>query len=376
MLQSLGLAASLAAVAAQAIMIPSTVSLESVNTHGTGSLSLVDPYTQLIQVGCPGCMFAQGSSKEGGITWIQGIENNLLLNISVGSQPETLELNGVRFYPPVFSLTTEPPVPYISQVPAGHSLVDIRNHADTLTSKPLRLTSWSFQAGTSQTVNESGEEILKIVLQLNALERQTITVPDITVTALKNTDAQLMLVKVETAQGSKEPQACENIMCKLFGPMAQSWESLFKGKGMRKGCHKRPHHSVHRPPPHNMHHGPGSHHDGAGPRPHHKPHHGMHGGHRHHHHSKLLRALPGILLAVFVPFGLALLGSLALYHLGNAIIRLVSRRSHNGEYAPVALNDEHEEPKDDLEKGGFADEEPLPAPPVYVEVEAKEVCNQ
>jgi len=121
MLHSLGLCASLAALA-QAIMIPSTVSLESISTTGGkhGSLALVNPYTQVLQVGCPGCMFAQSTTeREEGFMWQQGVDNNLMLNISVGSQPETLELNGVRFYPPILSLTTEPPVPYISQVPAG-----------------------------------------------------------------------------------------------------------------------------------------------------------------------------------------------------------------------------------------------------------------
>jgi len=382
MMYSLGLVASLA-VAAQAIMIPPTVSLESTHIGSThGALSLADPYTQILQVGCPGCMFAQ--SSEEGFTWIQGVENNLLLNISVGSQPETLELNGVRFYPPVFSLTTEPPVPYISQVPGGHSLTDIREHMKTLTTKPLRLTSWSFRAATSHTVNESGEEILTIVLQLNALERQSITVPDITITALKNTDAQLMLLKIEAVQGSKEPQECKDwpLLCKWRGIVADRLKGFkgFKGKGM--GCHKRPHHSVNGPP-RNMHHGPGSHHNGAGSMEHHnKPHHGMHGGHRHHHNKihRILHMIGRVVLTVLVPVLIGIIAGMATYVVGMAIGALIAfvwmRFRRNGQYAPIALDEEYDEPRDSLEKAGFTDEEAVTAPPVYVEVEAKEVSKQ
>jgi len=372
MLHSLGLCASLAALA-QAIMIPSTVSLESISTTGGkhGSLALVNPYTQVLQVGCPGCMFAQSTTeREEGFMWQQGVDNNLMLNISVGSQPETLELNGVRFYPPILSLTTEPPVPYISQVPAGHSLSEIRKHADKFMTKPLRLTSWSFAAGTSHTVNESGEEILTITLQLNALERQAVSVPDITITALKNTDAQLMLLKIDTAQAPHKSQECKG------SPLLCRWRAIVAGKlrgfrGKAHGCHKRPHHGGHRGNHHGgmggmggMHHGGPGH---MGHMDHSMPHHGMHGGHRHHRHfhfRPIVRMIGRTLLILGTTIGVV----------AFIMNRVRSARTRN--YVPVALEEEYDEPRKSLEKAVYVDEEAVVAPPVYVEVEAKELGEQ
>jgi hypothetical protein len=389
MLQSLGLCASLA-VAASAIMIPSTVSLERLppsNKHG--SLSLVDPYTQMLQVGCPGCAFAQSTEAGDGFIWTQGVENNLLLNISVGSQPETLELNGVRFYPPILSLTTEPPVPYISQVPAGHSLAELRKNADTFTTKPLRLTSWSFHAGTSHTVNESGEEILTIVLQLNALERQPVSVPDITITALKNTDAQLMLLKIETLQRPKTAHKCKDnewpVLCKWRGIIADRLQG-FRSKGMGMGCHKRPH-GFHGRPSHNMHHGANSHHDGAGPMEHHRPNHGMYGGHRgghrhhHHHHSKVM-SLVRVFGSILFPVILGIVAGMVTYLIGMTLGAIVAfiwlKVRPERQYERVALGDDEEDDFEggDVEKMAFVQEQSVMAPPVYVEVEAKELDAQ
>jgi hypothetical protein len=369
MLQSLGLCASLAALA-QAIMIPSTVSLDSLSGAGGkhGSLALVDPYTQVLQVGCPGCMFAQSTTeREEGFMWIQGVANNLLLNISVGNSPETLELNGVRFYPPIMSLTTEPPVPYISQVPAGHSLAEIRQRQNDLTSKPLRLTSWSFAAATSHTVNESGEEILTITLQLNALERQAVTVPDITITALKNTDAQLMLLKIDTAQALNKAHQCNDwpLLCKWRAIVASRLRG-FRGNKAH-GCHKRPHSGDR-----GHHHGGfgGMHHGGGhmGQMGHSRPHHGVHHGHghRHGHHfyfHPIVRMIGRTLLVLGAMIVVVTL----------IVKRACSNRTRN--YVPVALEDEHDVPRKSLEKAIYVDEEAIAAPPVYVEVEAKELVQ-
>ncbi|KAF2423755.1 hypothetical protein EJ08DRAFT_652515 [Tothia fuscella] len=379
MLPSIALCGSLA-VAASALMIPSTVSLETVDSSNKhGSLSLIDPYTQILQVGCPGCAFAQ-SSTDGVVLWTQGVEHNLLLNISVGEQPETLELNGVRFYPPILSLTTEPPVPYISQVPAGHSLVEIKENAD-LTSKPLRLTAWSFHSGTSHTVNESGEEILTIVLQLNALERQPVSVPDITITALKNTDAQLMLLKIETLQRPEAAGECKDwpLLCKWRGIIADRLQRL-----KSKGCHKRPH-QVHGPPPHNLHHGPNSHHDGAGAMEHHGPNHHTHGGHRQHrHHASLLRVLvtiKNVIARIALPIAIGIVVGLLTFHIGMALgglaIFMYCKIRPQRTYAAVTLEEEEEEEEDrDLEKMAFVKDDATMSPPVYVEVEAKELGTQ
>ena len=81
MMRSLGLCASTMAVATQAILIPPSVSLESIDTGRTGisALGLVDPHTQIIKVGCAGCMFAQPvEDQEGKFIWTQGVQNDLV----------------------------------------------------------------------------------------------------------------------------------------------------------------------------------------------------------------------------------------------------------------------------------------------------------
>ena len=69
MLTTLGLLA-LAGAGANAIMIPSTVSLEQ-----SGG-SLIDPYAQFLQVPCLGCMYAQ--PHDDGFIWTKGVENVLV----------------------------------------------------------------------------------------------------------------------------------------------------------------------------------------------------------------------------------------------------------------------------------------------------------
>merc|ERR1712000_788506 len=216
-------AATLTALAssASAIMIPSTVSVPGLEISDIEATNLksfgVDPKSQLLKVDCAGCAFAQKDSSDR-LVWEQGVENALVLNVSVGEQVGTLELNGVRFYPPLMNFAVENPVPYIPQVPAEMSLVEVRKQMEKLAKNALRLTSWSFQAGPSATVSESGDEILTIHLQLDALEREPINVPSVSVTALKTVEGELSIVKVEMQDKEEaEKEECEMwpMMCKL-----------------------------------------------------------------------------------------------------------------------------------------------------------------
>ncbi|TLD36033.1 Phosphatidylinositol 4-kinase [Venturia nashicola] len=395
MMPTLGLIATLA-TAAQAIMIPPNVALESLGNHGMGHLHFHDPHSKIMVVDCAGCAFAQPSTENGGRTWVQGVENRLYLNISVGARPETLELNGVQFYPPVMSLETEPPVPYIAQVPATASLVDIKSDPTKYTSNPLRLTSWLFQASSSQTV-ESGEEILNIRIQLSALESQPINVPEIIVHALKNMEGQLMLLKVETGmegpQGTLEDCHEWPLLCKWRAVIASKFHGLKGGFKGRKGhgCHNgkgmmggRPHHAINRPPPTNMHHGPNSHHDGAGPMDEHRgpppSHHGK--PHHHGHHNKahrVLHVIGRLLVTVFVPIVLGVAAGMITYLLGMFLGFIVAfswaKVRPVGRYQSVALAEEDiEAPRDSMDKTDYVDEKvDVEAPPQYAEVEGKEI---
>jgi len=69
MLSALGLLA-LAGAGANAIVIPSTVTIEQF------AEGLVDPHTQLLQLPCPGCMYAQPHGD--GFIWTKGVENTLV----------------------------------------------------------------------------------------------------------------------------------------------------------------------------------------------------------------------------------------------------------------------------------------------------------
>jgi len=431
MLSYAGLSAALLALGAEAIMIPSTVSLPELSSTASSlkGLSVVDPKSQILKVGCAGCQMAEKDASDR-LTWTHGVDNALVLNISVGAQPETLELNGVRFYPPIMSLSLENPVPYIPQVPAETTMQEIRNKAAELKANALRLTSWAFQAGTSQTVSESGEELLTIHLQLNALERQPITVPDIAITTLKNTDGELIILKVETQENVRPVDECNTILCKWRAIFADKLAG-FKGMGMGphfggKGCGgkgKRPHkeggmleHGApweqHGGPPSNMHHGPGSHHDGESdkapedghhphghgegapwrhhgppgeggrhhgpPGEHHgRPHHGWHHGHRHHHKwHKALHVVGRVMLTVFVPVLLGVAAGMVTYLVGMFIGAIVAAvymkvRGRRARYQAVALEEDDDmTPRSSLEKDDFKDEEEGEAPPLYVEKEA------
>lgn len=311
------------------------------------------------------------------------------------------------------SLETEPPVPYIAQVPATASLVDIKSDPKKYTSDPLRLTSWSFQTRSAQTT-KPGEEILNIRIQLSALERQPINVPEITIHALKNIEGQLALLKVDTGMDRPHghhgpPNECHEwpLLCKWRAIIASKFHGLKGGiKGLKgHGCHMgkgmmggRPHHAINRPPPTNMHHGPNSHHDGAGaidehrgpPPPHHggpphhgKPHHGFphhHGHHGHHNRpSRVFNVIGRVLLTVFVPIVLGVAAGMITYLLGmfvGAIVAFIwAKVRPEGRYQRITLAEEGiESPRDSMDKTEYIDEKVnVEAPPQYAEVEGKEI---
>jgi hypothetical protein len=331
--------------------------------HGVG---LVDPYTSLLLADCPGCLYAQ--HRQGGLLWTESVENKLYLNVSVGSQPESLELNGVQFYPPVLSLISKPDSPYIAQVPAELTLKDIREKPE-LVGQPLRLTGWGFSAESAQTVNESGEEVLTIHLQLDALEQQPIHIPMLIITVLKNTDGQLMILNVEQSSPQSAAEECKNwpLLCKWRAIVAANLQSM-RGK-VRGKCSKRPHAGMGIAEHKNGRHG---HHRGQ--RPHH--HHHSHGQNRHQFPGAAIRK---IILTIVIPILVGILAGMLTYLLAIAIgavaafvvVRLRGRQA----YTPVALDEEAPAYDEGLTKQDFLDAEvaDFESLPVYVEVEANEV---
>lgn len=378
----------LLALGAHAIMIPSTVSLESLPNAEVGTTSLVDPYTQLVEVPCPGCMYAQ--PHEGGFIWTQGVENSLILNISVGANPSSLELNGVQFYPPLMTFG-ELPIPSIAQVPSHVSLSEIKEHPELYTAHPLRLTSWSFQAGSASTVNEEGHELLSISLHLGALEMQDINVPDVAITALKDSSGSLVILRVDQTPAASSPME-KGKECQSW-PLVCKWKAILEAKlqalrgkvkghgcgGKAKGAHGKPMIADGEKHEDEKEHGMHKHKGEGSARPHH------HGGawHKHHRHHKLhriLHAIGRVLLTVFIPILIGVAAGMILYlmgyvlgaTLGFIVTKLFGRRT--AAYQPIALVVE-EEPRSSVEKFEFKDEEQVvgEAPPEYVEVESKPV---
>jgi hypothetical protein len=286
----------------------------------------------------------------------------------VGSRPEILELNGVPFYPPVISLTSEPESPYIAQVPAGVTLKDIRERP-ALLDRPLRLTGWAFSAESAHTVNESGEEVIDIHLQLDALEQQPIYIPMITITVLKNTDGQLMILNMEQSSAQSAAEECKSwpLLCKWRAIVAANLRSL-RGK-VRGNCSKRPHASIGVAEHKSWRHG---HHRGQ--RPHH--HHHSHGQTRHRFTGAAVRK---IVWTIFIPVLVGVLAGMLIYLsaivFGAAIAFVVDRLRGRPAYTPVALDEEAPPYEEGVTKEDFLDAEAADSEelPVYVEVEANEV---
>jgi len=368
----LGLLA-LAAAGVNAIMLPPTVAHESINTDA--GLPLIDPYSNILLIACPGCMYAQ--PREGGFIWTKGVENALLLNISVGSNPASLELNGVQFYPPLMTLSSEPPIPTIVQIPANVPLYEVVAHPELYAQ--LRLTSWAFHAGAASTVNDQGHELISISLHLGALEMQDINVPDLSISALKDIEGNLALLNIEQTSSPDSPldksKECNDwpLLCKwkaILTAKLSAWKNKLPGHGCGgKGKHGKPMIPAGEKPHEGNHRG--------GYYGHHK------GGHHHRHHSKLhrvLHAIARVLLTVLVPVLVGVAAGMVLYLVGYVVgaslafvVARVFGARRSGYQAIVLVEEDEAEPRGSMEKFAYTDEAVVDAPPEYVEVEADDV---
>lgn len=374
---------ALAVAGAAAFMIPPNVALESTSKSAIPNM-VTDPFSIKLFVPCKSCPYAEFNEK--GMVWKEGVDNSLFLDVAVNSKLDTVELNGVQIYPPPmpagFKLTPE--VPAIAQVPSTASLKDVERNRDKYLSHPLKLTSFGLEATTVHSLKETGEEIIKIHLSINALEGKAINIPNIVVTALKNPEVHLMVLNVELQDPQEISKGCHSLplLCKWKGIIADMTKSV-KGK-MRGKCHKSRPHQISateqhkeeelKKPEHRPHHK--GHHKG-----HHKvDHKGHHHEHHHHHVHRFLHKVARVLLTVVIPLLLGILAGMLTYTVGMLLgtfialvwIRVRSMRSN---YQPIALDDE-EEPRETFDKGEFIEEVYVEAPPVYVEVEAKEVGRQ
>jgi hypothetical protein len=318
------------------------------------------------------------------------ISHQQLVNISVGSNPSTLEINGAQFYPLPIELNSGLPAIYVSQVPASVSLVDIKAHPAQYTSRPLLVTSFRYFLDPVQTVNYEGNELLTITIQLGSLEQQEVNVPDLSITVLKDTEGSLAILRIDQGPVSDSPKAgnkeCNDwpLLCKLKAIVANHVSAIkgnFNGRKPCGGMMRKPgvgkiegakdadreQEEYHR-----------------GKHPKHPAHgHGHHGWHRHHHHKlhRVLHAIARVLLTVLVPILIGVAAGMLLYLVGyviGATLGFIVGKlvGHRPRYQVIALTDDTEQlPRDSMEKFEYRDEEVEAdeAPPEYVEVEGREV---
>lgn len=239
-------------------------------------------------------------------------------------------------------------------------------------------------------MNYEGHELLTITLQIGSLEQQEVNAPDLSITVLKDTEGSLAILRIDQGPMSDSPKAgnkeCKDwpLLCKwkaIVANRVSAIKSSFKGRKPCGGMMRKPgvgkiegdkdtgreQEEYHRGK-HSKHHGHG---------------HGHHGWHRHHLHKlhRILRAIARVLLTVLIPILIGVAAGMLLYlvgyvigaTLGFVVGKFVGRRPR---YQAIALTEDTEQlPRDSMEKFEYKDEEVEAgeAPPVYVEVEGREV---
>lgn len=382
--RSLGLAAAFG-LAANAFLLPPSVSSDDIHTDSDlATWTLINPDSQPLLVPCKGCE-VDGPGAE-----------NLFLNISVGSQPGTLELSGKPFYPPTAFITSAPEtMPSALAVPTGKSLADVMAQPDKYTSVPI--SGWKFSAHKVQTVSEDGEELLELTLNINSVNRDAVSIPSIELRVMKDTEARMNILSTSWSDDEQVPETpeigqpneevCESALCQ--------WRQFIQNKvhGMAAASHKfgsgrpcpgrmmkdgRPHGPFGSHGPFtNMHHGPNSHHHrpiGETGRPHHRHHHGHMRHHKFHH---FMHRLGRFVMTVAIPILIGIAAGVVTYAVGMvigcaiALIWIKVFRGGKRGYASVALTEDDAAVKE-LEVEGDSRESFESAPPVYEDAPAYE----
>jgi hypothetical protein len=318
--------------------------------------------------------------------------------------------------------------PEVLQVPAGVSLGDIQaNSRVTRPVRSLRVSSWSMHSGAVHKSGDDSEELLKMHIQIEALENYPISVPEVEVTAIKTRNAGLLIVKAQVS--NKSPQAAQRecqgwpMLCQwrqIVAAHVQSMKSKIRGachkmrlgaasihKSWRPHHHLRPHHHHERPhlqhkKPHHMHKKPhhkqekpqhGQHekpHHGQNKKPHHgqnkKPHHGEHNKPHHgeHHHAhkahRVVHTIARVLLTIVIPILFGVLAGMLTYLIGMFVgtgIAMIwhAVRGRRQRYSRIQLEESDDEQEVLIySKEGFVEEADVP--PHYVEIEGSEVRQQ
>lgn len=372
----LGVYASLA-LAASAILLPPDVTLESLKDDDALETFAVNPFKRTVTIDCPGC--ASVSKTEGGpYIWTQNTGNAFALELQVGAQEDTLDIDGVQLFPPVFGRLSAPF--YVTQVSP---------HAQSEEPVRLRVTGYTFHWSAAATVSESGIELLPVTFQIRSIESMPFNLPELTINLLKDANGRLMIASFETAKAEDPSPIGTHKDCKEW-PLLCKWKSILADridsmkKQMGKGCHKHKAGNPmveghHRKPPHAFR--PGHEH------PHQRPHHHAHGQghHRHHSHHRFHMFLRRAFFTIMIPILIGIFAGTLTYIIGMAlgyIIAVVVMKVRGyGPYEAVPQDEENRDSgDDDLDEGmdkkeAFAPVPEYDAPPVYEVAAEKEVVS-
>jgi hypothetical protein len=311
------------ALAASAVLIPSTMNLEgSADGHALEALA-VNPLQRSVALECPECAFAtlEGDS----LTWKADAGNTFRLDFDVGAQDNTLNLDSSQIFPPSVGLALQ--TYHVTQIDPSSD--------DGLR---LRVTSLEFEFNGAETISEEGTELLPMILKITSVENMPVNPPALQINMLKDSEGRLMIAsfnKAEPSTAAPSEQECNEwpLYCKWKGIMADRLEQLKHMGKPRPGCHKRPHNPMEHEttegkPPHRFH--PG------------KPH---PTGHHHHeqHHHRFAMFVRRAFFTIFVPILIGVFAGTLTYLVGMALgclIAMTVAKFRGQKYQPIALGEE------------------------------------
>jgi hypothetical protein len=365
--RSLGIYASLA-LAANSVLIPPNVDVPGLGDDNALETLAINPFKRTVALECFSC--AQAIKVGDALEWNEAgySQSAYLLDFEVGQNEDTLNIDGVQLYPPVFGLSPEPF--FVRQL--------ISQESDTDDLLRLRVTGYFFQYNTAETITEAGTELLPMTFRIIEIESKPVDLLTLTINLLKDVDGRLMIASFQTNNATASSPTEQTKECEEW-PMLCKWKSIWGDKfdGFKKGCGKykgdiAEAYKSHGKPPH--HHGmgaPGFRHP--------------HGSHRPHsfHHSKTQRVLRRVFFTILLPILIGIFAGTLTYligmALGCAIAIIVAKVRGQRAYISLPQDEEHndaDEAGKNSEKEVYCDLPVYEAPPVYEEAVEKEVVDE
>lgn len=350
------------ALVASAILIPPSVTAEL--DKAIEGLA-IDPFTRTVTLDCPGCPFAslEGDSYE----WTPDAGNAFRLDLQVADETN-FNIDGIQLFPPTLSVN---PI-HVTQIDPS-SKEELR----------LRVTGFQFRFNGAKTVSETGTELLPVTLKIASIEEVPVTLPELTVNLLKDTEGRLMIASFDTTRASEEASPIAELKECNEWPLLCKWKGMFadrieRMKKMGKGCHHMMEHGFHGKPPHPFHHGMPPH--GSEHMDHHHMGHDHmgHMGHRHHRHGRVQTFLRRAFFTILIPIVIGIFAGTVTYLIGMALGCLIAMsvaKIRGQSYQRIALEDDVPAAYEGSEKQDFAELPAYEAPPVYEEATEKEVTD-